>query len=124
SPIRCGRNMLKITDYVKSFERHYTSVFRVGLRPGECVADRLRILRGEQHPHDLATVLIMIEDFLADEPTLAIAVGGQPHPLGRAQCLSNQFKLGSFVAALGRASAVEALGPQKDWGPTLPGRHH
>src|SRR5437016_13351952 len=23
SPIRCGRNMLKITDYVKSFERHY-----------------------------------------------------------------------------------------------------
>ena len=66
----------------------------------------------------------MLEDFLADELTLAIAVGGQPHPFGRAQCLSNHFKLGSFVAALGRASAVKALGPQKDWGPALPGRHH
>src|SRR5258708_12183360 len=66
----------------------------------------------------------MLEDFLADKLTLAIAVGGQPHPFGRAQCLSNHFKLGSFVAALGRASAVKALGPQKDWGPTLPGRHH
>src|SRR5712671_4838868 len=27
SSIRCGRNMLNITDYVKSFERHYTSIF-------------------------------------------------------------------------------------------------
>src|SRR5204862_4652641 len=26
SSIRCGRNMLKITDYVKSFERHYTTL--------------------------------------------------------------------------------------------------
>ena len=89
-------------------------IFGVWLRPGECVADRLRILRGEQHPHDLAAVLVMLEDFLTDELTLAIAIGGEPDPLGRAQRLSNGFELGGFVAALGRASAVKAFGPQKD----------
>ena len=91
-----------------------SNVFRVGLRPGECFADRLRILRGEQHPHDLAAVLVMLKDFLADELPLAITVGGQPHPAGRAQGLSNGFELGGFVAALCRTSAVKALGPQEN----------
>ena len=45
-------------------------------------ADSLRVLRGEQHPHHLTAVLIMLKNFLADELTLAIAVGGEPNPLG------------------------------------------
>jgi hypothetical protein len=89
-------------------------IFGVGLRPGECVADRLRILGGEQHPHDLAAVLVMLEDFLTDELTLAIAVGGKPDAFGRAQGFSNGFELNRFVAALNRASAVKALGPQEN----------
>ena len=37
-------------------------------------------LRGEQHPHDLAAVLVMLENFLTDELTFAVAVGGEPNP--------------------------------------------
>ena len=82
------------------------------------------VLRGEQHPHHLAAVLVMLEDFLTDELTLAVAIGGEPDPLGGAQCLTNGSELGGFVAALGRASAVKAFGPQKDRRPALPGRHN
>jgi hypothetical protein len=89
-------------------------IFRVGLRPGECVADGPRILRGEQHSHYLATIPVMLEDLLADQLTLAITVGRQPDPFSRAQRLSNGFELGGFVAALGRPGAVKTLGPQQD----------
>ena len=48
----------------------------------------------------------MLENFLTYELTLAIAIGGEPNPLGGAQCLANDCKLGGFVATLRRASAV------------------
>jgi hypothetical protein len=56
----------------------------------------------------------MLEDFLTDELTLAIAVGGKPDSFGRAQGFSNGFELGRFVAALGRPGAVKTFGPQQD----------
>src|SRR5258706_4760212 len=99
-------------------------IFGVGLCTGECVADCLRILRGEQHPHDLAAVLVMLENFLTDELTFAIAIGGEPDPFGGAQCLANGLELGGFVSALCRASSVKAFGPQKYRRPALPGRHN
>ena len=55
----------------------------------------------------------MLEDFLTDELTLAIAVGGEPDPLNLAQRLANGFELSGFVTALGRAGAVKSFGPQK-----------
>jgi hypothetical protein len=48
----------------------------------------------------------MLENFLADELTFAIAIGGEPNPLGAAQCLANDSKLCGFVATLRRARAV------------------
>src|SRR5205807_601677 len=51
-------------------------------------------------------------------------IGGQPDTLGGAQCLANSSQLGSFVAALCRASAVKAFGPQEYRRPALPGRHN
>src|SRR5260370_17097644 len=66
----------------------------------------------------------MLENFLTDELTLAVAIGGEPNPLGGAQCLANGSELGGFVAALCRASAVKAFGPQKDRRPALPSRHN
>ena len=48
----------------------------------------------------------MLENLLTDELTLAVAVGCEPDPFGSAQCLANDFKLGGFVIALRRASAV------------------
>ena len=98
-------------------------IFGIGFCPTECIADGLRVLRGEQHAHDLTAVLVMLENFLTDQLTLAVAVGGEPNPLGGAQCLANGSELGGFVAALCRAGAVEAFGPQQDRRPALPGRH-
>ena len=65
----------------------------------------------------------MLENFLTDELTLAVAIGGEPNPLGGAQCLANGSELGGFVAALCRASAVKTFGPQQDRRPALPLRH-
>ena len=65
-----------------------------------------RVLRGEQHPHHLTAVLVMLKNLLTDELTLAIAIGREPNPLGGAQRLANGFELGGFVSALCRASAV------------------
>ena len=99
------------------------SVFGVWLRPAESVADRLRILRGEQHPHDLAAVIVMLENLLTDELPLAIAIGGEPYPLCGAQRLTDCPELRGFVAALGRAGAIKAFGTKQDRRPALPGRH-
>ena len=46
----------------------------------------------------------MLEYFLADELTLAVAVGGEPNPPGGAQRLANNY-IGGFVAVFGRAGA-------------------
>src|SRR6516225_1107702 len=66
----------------------------------------------------------MLEDFLTDELTFAIAISGEPNSLGGAQCLANGSQLGGLVSALCRASAVKALRSQQDRGPTLPDRHN
>src|SRR6202162_840376 len=65
----------------------------------------------------------MLENFLTDELPLAVGIGAEPNPLGGAQCLANGSELGGFVAALCRASAVKAFGPQQDRRPPLPRRH-
>ena len=114
-----GSGQRQVVDLVGLPARHgggvKAGIFSVWLGPDECLANRLRILCGEQHPHHLASIFVMLEDFLTDELTLAIAIGGEPDPLDLAQRLANGFELSGFVAALGRASAVEAFGPQKDW---------
>jgi hypothetical protein len=66
----------------------------------------------------------VLENFLTDELTLAIAIGGEPNPRGGAQCLANGSELGGFVAALCRARAVKTFRPQQDWRSALPGRHN
>src|SRR5271169_5236907 len=65
----------------------------------------------------------MLENFLADELTLAVAIGREPNPFGGAQCLANGSELGGFVSAFCRASAVKPFGPQQDRRPALPRRH-
>src|ERR1700676_2138551 len=98
--------------------------FGVWLRPAECVADCLRVLRGEKHQHDFAAILVMLENLLADELTFAIAIGGEPNPLGSTKGLANGFEFGGFVCALCRASVIKAFRPQKYRRPALPGRHN
>ena len=98
-------------------------VFGVWLCPIEGVADRLRVLRGAKYAHHLTAIVIVLQNLLTDELPFAVAIGGEPNPLGAAQRLPNGLELGGFVSAFRWASVVEALGPQQDRGPPLPGRH-
>ena len=98
-------------------------IFRVWFSAPEGVPDRLRILRGKQHPHDLAAVFVMLEYFLTDELSLPVAVGGEPNSLCCTQCLTDRLELGSLVAAIGRARGVEPLGAKQDRRPALPFRN-
>src|SRR5882724_103461 len=66
----------------------------------------------------------MLKNFLANKLTLAVAVGGEPNPFGSAQRLANGSELGRLVAALCRASAVKAFGPEKNRRPAFPGWHN
>ena len=62
----------KIPNDIKLDEFKRTIKLYLREKPTECIADGLSVLRGEQHPHHLTAVLIMFENFLADE-----------HPHGR-----------------------------------------
>src|SRR5260370_23172875 len=66
----------------------------------------------------------MLENFLTDELTFAIAIGGEPNSFGAAECLANGIELGGFVPSRCRASVVETFGTQKYRRPPLPGRHN
>ena len=57
-------------------------VVRIWPSTAEDRADGLGVLRGEHYPQDLAAVAAVLEDFLADELPLAVAVGGKPDPDG------------------------------------------
>ncbi len=59
-------------------------IFGIGFGVAEGIADGVGILRGEKHPHDLAAVVVVLENLLTDQLAFAIAVGGQPDPLGGA----------------------------------------
>ena len=99
-------------------------IFGIGFCSTEGVANSLLILGREKHPHDLASISVMLEDLLADELTLAIAIGGEPYPLSGAQCLANGSQLRGLVTTVGRPRAVEAFGPKKNCRPALPCRHN
>ena len=81
----------------------------VGSGAAERLADGLSVLRGEQYPQDLAAIAAVLQNLLAYELPLAVAIGGEPDPLGGAQRLANRFQLRRLVAPRGRLGAVPAL---------------
>ena len=96
----------------------------LAVRPGapERHADGLRVLGREQHPHHRAAIAAMLQDLLADQLSLAVAVGGEPHPVGRLQRRPDRRQLGRLVAARRRFGAVQSVGPQQFRRPALPCR--
>ena len=81
-------------------------IIAVGPGAAERLANGLRVLRGEQHPQNLATIAAMLEDLLADELSLTVTIGGQPDACGGAQRPANGLQFHRFVAARGRFGAV------------------
>ena len=98
-------------------------IFGVWPGPPEGVADGLGILRGEEDPPNLTPILVMIEDLLADQLALPVAVGGEPHDFGGSQRLADRLELGGLVPAIGWLGGVEALGTQQNGRPALPFGH-
>ena len=96
----------------------------LAVRPGapERHADGFRVLGREQHPHHRAAIAAMLQDLLADQLSLAVAVGGEPDPVGRLQRRPNRRQLGRLVAASRRFGAVQSVGPQQFRRPALPCR--
>ena len=96
----------------------------LGVGPGapERRADGLRVLGREQHPHRIAPVAAVLEDLLADQLPLAVAVGGEPDTVRRLQRRPDRLQLRRLVAARRRLGAVEPVGPQQFRRPALPRR--
>ena len=88
-------------------------VLFVGPGAPERHADGLRVLGREQHPHRHAPVAAVLQDFLADQLPLAVAVGGEPDPVRRLQRRPDRLQLGRLVAARRRFGAVEPVGFQQ-----------
>ena len=63
----------------------------------------------------------MLENFLADELALTIAIGGDPDALGASQRLTNGFQLARLVASFGWTRGVKIVGLKKVRRPALPG---
>ena len=123
---RRGAGQRQVVDLVGLTARDGGGVERgmLGVGPGaaEGVANGLRILRGEHHPHHLAAVAAILQDLLADELSLPVAVGREPDPLRRAQGGPDRLQLRGLVAASGRLGAVKPLGLQQLRRPAFPGR--
>ena len=66
---------------------------------------------GEQHPHHLTAILVMLKNFLTDQLTLAVAIGCKPNSFGSAQCLTNGLEFSGLVATLCRARSVKTFRP-------------
>ena len=81
----------------------------VGLQRCERLAQRFGVLRGEQRALHAAAIAQMFQDFLADQLTLAVAVGGDDHRLAGFQRRRDGLQLGGLVAAGGRPGGVEAV---------------
>ena len=115
-------NLVSLTTcYCRGVE---AGIFRIGFCVTKCVPDCLRILRCEQHSHDLASVFVMLEYFLADQLAFTVAVGGEPNSLCSSECLADNLELGSLVATIGRARGVQPFRAEKDRRPAFPFRNY
>ena len=80
----------------------------------------MRVLRGEQHPSDLAFILVVFEYLLTNQLPLSVTVRREPNHFGRPQSLANHPQLGRLVPTISWLRGIEPLGAQQDRRPALP----
>src|SRR5262249_15426250 len=106
-----GAGEREVVDLVRLLPRHRggIEILVVGVRlcPGEGVANGLWVLGSEHDPHYLAAEAEVLEDLLADQLALAIAVGGKPDAPGRAERFLDRLELACLVPAR------RGLGPEE-----------
>ena len=118
----------KVVNLVRLLPRHrrrvQMRVFPVRPRFRECVPYRFGVLRREHDAHDLAPEIAVFEDFLADQLSLAVAVGGEPDPAGGTQGRANGLEFALLVAPRGGFGAEQSLRAEQDRGPAFPDGVH
>lgn len=95
-------------------------VVGVRFRRREGVADGLRVLGGEHDPHDLAMEAAVLEDFLADQLPLAVAVRGKPDTACRPEGSLDCLQLAGLVPAGRGFRPEEPFRTQQNRRPALP----
>src|SRR5208283_2532881 len=93
---------------------------RVWFQPGEGLLKRLGILRGEQGSPHPSAIAEMIEDFLTDQLTLAVAIGRQDDVVAGLERCGDGLEFRLLVSAGSRARGIEPLRLEDDAGPALP----
>ena len=92
----------------------------VGFELLEGLAQRLGVLSGEQGALDGAAIAQVLQDLLADQLALAVAVGGEDHLVATLQRRGDRLQLGGLVA-LGRGlRGVETVRLQQHARPAFP----
>ena len=92
----------------------------VGFELVEGLSQRLGVLSGEQGALDGAAIAQVLQDFLADQLALAVAVGGEDDPITTLKRRGDRLQLGGLVA-LGRGlRGVEPVRLQQHARPAFP----
>src|SRR5262245_25555652 len=93
----------------------------VGFELVEGLSQRLGVLSGEERALDGAAIAQMLQDFLADQLALAVAVGCEDHLIATLEDRTDRLQFGGLVA-LGRGPCgVEPIRLEKDARPVFPG---
>ena len=93
----------------------------VGFELVEGLSQRLGVLSGEERALDGAAIAQMLQDFLADQLALAVAVGGEDHLIATLEGCTDRLQLGGLVALGRRPCGVEPVRLEKYARPVFPG---
>ena len=92
----------------------------VGFELVEGLAQRLGVLGGEQGALDGAAIAQVLQDFLADQLALAVAVGGEDHLVAPLERGRDRLQLGGLVALGCGLRGVEPVRLQQHARPSFP----
>jgi hypothetical protein len=122
--LRRGPGEGEIEDLIRLLARHRRLIeqthFHVRLQPGEGLLKRLRILRREQGPPHASTIAEMVEDFLTDQLTLAVAIGRQDDLVAGLERRGDGLEFRRIVSLGSRPRRIKPIRFEDDAGPALP----
>ena len=121
-----GAGQREVEDLIGLLARHGGLVegakLAVGFELVEGLSQRLGVLGGEERAQDGAAIAQVLEDFLADQLALAVAVGGEDDLVTGFERCRDRPEFDRLVALGCRPGGVEPVRLQQHARPALPGR--